>query len=48
MMIVGYISGGIAILIIMCTVAYNIGYSTGYKQATDKIRVWFKEQHTTP
>ena len=38
MMIIGYISGGISLLIIMCVVFYSIGYNAGYEQATIAVR----------
>ena len=48
MMIIGYISLGMSVLIIMCLIAYKFGYDDGYIQATKTIRVWFKDHKTTP
>ena len=48
MMIIGYVSFGLSILIIMCLVAYKFGYDAGYAKATKTVRVWFKDHKTTP
>jgi len=46
MMIVGYISFIMSVLIIICFVAYQFGYDAGYRKATKHVRVRFKERET--
>lgn len=48
MMIVGYISGGISVLIIMCLIAYKFGHDDGYRQATEDVHSWIEKEKTTP
>ena len=40
MMIVGYISFGLSVLIILCLIAYKFGHDAGYEQATEDVRKW--------
>jgi len=44
MMIIGYISGGIAVLIMLCLMAHELGYRAGYKQAVKDIRKHHREK----
>jgi len=37
-MIIGYISGGISVLIMLCLMAHQLGYDAGYKQAVEDAR----------
>jgi len=47
-MMLGWISGGLTLLIVMCFMSYRIGYDGGYKQATKDVREWVKKEETTP
>ena len=47
-MTIGYISGGISVLIIMCFLMYRIGYNTGYIRATIDVREWIRKREATP
>lgn len=46
-MIVGYISGGISLIIIICFLLYRIGYNAGYIQATIEVRERLRKERTT-
>jgi len=48
MMMLGYISGGLTVLILICVVVHNIGYEAGYKQATKDVREWVKKGGISP
>ena len=48
MMMLGYISGGLTVLIVLCALLYKIGYDTGYKQATIDVRKWVKKEEAHP
>jgi len=43
MMIIGYISFGLSVLITMCVISYRLGYDAGHAKATKTVRVWFKD-----
>ena len=47
-MIIGYISGGVAVLIMLCLMAHQLGYDAGYKEAIKDVREHREKQWIAP
>ena len=46
-MTIGYISGGVSLVIIICFLLYRIGYNAGYIQATIEVRERLRKERAT-
>ena len=47
MITIGYVSGGLTVLIILCFLMYRIGYNAGFIQATIEVRERLRKERAT-